>query len=87
LSSINIGDEMTTASPINNRKRYAGFADTATYAGYSTSHFRALVREGKFPKPIRPYGPGGKCIFDLDVVDAHMRALAVEQGVIPPNAA
>jgi len=77
---------MTTTSTIN-RKRYAGFAETAEYAGYSVSHFRHLVRTGKFPKPIRPYGPGGKCIFDLDVVDAHMHALAIEQGVITPTAA
>ena len=73
---------MTKTSPIN-RKRYAGFAETARYAGYSVSHFRALVRAGKFTKPIRPFGPGGKCIFDLDLVDNDMHALAVEQGVIP----
>jgi len=77
---------MTKTSPIN-RKRYAGFAETAAYAGYSVSHLRALVRAGKFTKPIRPFGPGGKCIFDLDVVDAHMHALAIEQGVITPTAA
>jgi hypothetical protein len=76
---------MTKPSPIN-RKRYASTAETAAYAGYSESHFRVLVRAGKFPQAIRPFGPGGKCIYDLDVVDDHLRALAVEQGVIPPTA-
>lgn len=77
---------MTKTSPIN-RKRYAGFAETAAYTGYSVSHLRALVRADKFTKPIRPFGPGGKCIFDLDLVDHDLHALAVEQGVIPPTAA
>lgn len=68
-------------------KRYAGFEETAEYVGYSVSHLRARVRAGKFTKPIRPFGPGGKCLFDLDLVDQDLHAVAVEQGVIPPTAA
>jgi hypothetical protein len=77
---------MTKPSPTN-RKRYAGTAETAAYVNYSESHFRALVRAGKVRKPIRPYGPNGKCLFDLDLIDDDLRALAVEQGVISPAAA
>ena len=77
---------MTKPSLIS-RKRYGDTAETAAYARYSPNHIRALVRAGKFPKPIRPYGPGGKCIWDLDVVDDHLRALAVAQGATPPTAA
>jgi hypothetical protein len=77
---------MTKPSPTT-RKRYAGIAETAAYLETSESHFRALVRAGKVPKPIRPYGPTGKCLWDLDLVDDHMRALGVAQGAIPPTAA
>jgi hypothetical protein len=87
-SSINnIGDAMTTTTSPINRKRYASTAQAAAYVNYSESHFRALVRAGKVRKPIRPYGPNGKCLFDLDLIDDDLRVLAIEQGVIPHNAA
>jgi hypothetical protein len=69
---------MTNTAP-NSRKRYANTAETAAYVRYTPNHLRALVRAGKFPKPMRPYGPGGKCIWDLDEVDGHLHAPAVEQ--------
>jgi hypothetical protein len=81
-SSQIVGDKMTKPSTLN-RSRYADTAETAAYARYSQSHLRALVRAGKFPKPVRPYGPGGKCLWDLDLIDDHIRWLAVQQGVIP----
>jgi prophage regulatory protein len=33
--------------------RVIGTAQAAAYLGYSTSHFRALVAQGRMPKPIR----------------------------------
>jgi predicted DNA-binding transcriptional regulator AlpA len=51
---------------------------------YSESHFRALVRAGKVPRPVRI---NGKLLWHESWLDNHMHALAVEQGAIPPNAA
>jgi hypothetical protein len=76
-----------TKPSLLSRRRYADTAEAAAYLRTSTSHFRALVRTGKVPRPVRPFGPNGKLIFDLDIIDAHMRSLAVEQGVIAPTAA
>jgi hypothetical protein len=69
------------------RGPYLGTAEAAAYLNYSESHFRFLARTGKVPKPIRPYGPNGKCLWDQSHLDDHMHSLAVEQGVIPPTAA
>jgi excisionase family DNA binding protein len=69
------------------RGPYLTTAEAAAYLKTSESHFRALVRAGKVPKPIRPYGPNGKCLWDESGLDAHMHALAIEQGVITPTAA
>ena len=75
-----IGDNMS--------QRYLTTAEAAAYLKLSESHFRALVRGGKLPKPIRPFGPSGKCLYDQPRLDEFMHALAVAQGVIvPTNAA
>jgi excisionase family DNA binding protein len=66
------------------RSPYLSTAEAAAYLNYSESHFRALVRAGKVPKPIRP---NGKCLWHQPLLDDFMHALAVSQGVIPPNAA
>jgi excisionase family DNA binding protein len=66
---------------------YFTTAEAAAYLKYSESHFRALVRAGKLPKPIRPFGPSGKCLHDKSLLDGRMHSLAVEQGVISPTAA
>lgn len=63
---------------------YLGTSDTAAYFGYSTSHFRALIRAGKVPRPVRI---NGKLLWRKSLLDEYRRALEVEQGVIPPNAA
>jgi predicted DNA-binding transcriptional regulator AlpA len=65
------------------RDPYFGTADAAAYVNYSESHFRALVRAGKVPRPLRI---GGKLLWRQSLLDAHMHALAVEQGVIPSTA-
>jgi excisionase family DNA binding protein len=77
---------MSQASTVHSR-RYLTTAEAAAYLNYSESHFRALVRNGKLPKPVRPFGPSGKCLYDKPLLDGHMHSLAVEQGVIPPTAA
>jgi excisionase family DNA binding protein len=69
------------------RGPYLTTAEAAAYLKTSESHFRALVRAGKVTKPIRPYGPTGKCLFSQPQLDDFMHASAVEQGVIPSNAA
>jgi excisionase family DNA binding protein len=66
---------------------YLTTAEAAAYLKTSESHFRALVRAGKVPKPIRPYGPTGKCLHPQPQLDDFMHASAVSQGVIPPAAA
>jgi hypothetical protein len=76
---------MSQTSPA--RSRYLDTAEAAAYLRTSESHFRAQVRAGKVPKPIRPYGPNGKCLWDQSQLDDHMHSLAIEQGVIPPTAA
>lgn len=63
---------------------YFGTAEAAQYYNYSESHFRALVRAGKVPQPVRI---NGKLLWRQSRLDAHARALEVAQGVIPPNAA
>ena len=35
---------------------FYGSAEAAAYFGYSLSHFRALVRAGKLPQPVRIAG-------------------------------
>lgn len=66
---------------------YLSTAEAAAHLKYSISHFRALVRVGKLPQPIRPYGPRGKMLYPRAVLDEFMLALAREQGVVPPTAA
>jgi predicted DNA-binding transcriptional regulator AlpA len=61
-----------------------GTADAATHVNYSESHFRALVRAGKVPRPVRL---NGKLLWRRSLLDQFLRALEVEQGVVPPNAA
>jgi predicted DNA-binding transcriptional regulator AlpA len=63
---------------------YLGTADAATHVNYSESHFRALVRAGKVPRPVRL---NGKLLWRRSLLDQFLRALEVEQGVVPPNAA
>lgn len=58
---------------------YRGTTDAAAFFNYSESHFRALVRAGKVPRPVRI---GGKLMWRQSLLDAHMRALEVAQGVI-----
>jgi predicted DNA-binding transcriptional regulator AlpA len=59
---------------------YLGTADAAAHLNYSESHFRALVRAGKVPRPVRV---NGKLLWRRSLLDAHMHALEVSQGVIP----
>jgi hypothetical protein len=61
------------------RDPYLGTADAAQHLNYSESHFRVLVRTGKVPRPIRI---NGKLLWRQSLLDAHMRALAIAQGVI-----
>jgi excisionase family DNA binding protein len=65
---------------------YLTTAESAAYLKTSENHIRAMVRAGKIPRPIRPYGPGGKCLWSQSTLDAHMHALAIAQGVITPTA-
>jgi predicted DNA-binding transcriptional regulator AlpA len=66
------------------RDPYLETRDAAQHLRYSESHFRALVRAGKVPQPVRIHG---KLLWRQSLLDAHMHALEVAQGVIPPNAA
>jgi predicted DNA-binding transcriptional regulator AlpA len=66
------------------RDPYFGTAEAAAYLNYSESHFRALARAGKVPRPVRI---NGKLLWRQSLLDAHMHSLAIEQGVLPPNAA
>jgi hypothetical protein len=50
---------------------------------YSESHFRALVRAGKVPPPIRI---NSKLLWRQSLLDAYMHELEIAQGVIPPAA-
>ena len=58
---------------------FFGTADAAAYLNYSESHFRALVRAGKVPPPLRI---NSKLLWRQSLLDQYMRALAVAQGVI-----
>jgi hypothetical protein len=60
---------------------FRGTADAAAFFNYSVSHFRALVRAGKLPRPVRV---AGKLMWRQSLLDAHAYALEVAQGVIPP---
>jgi hypothetical protein len=62
---------------------YLGTAEAAAHLNYSQSHFRALVRAGKVPGPVRI---NGKLLWRRSRLDAHMHALVVSQGVIPSTA-
>jgi predicted DNA-binding transcriptional regulator AlpA len=70
----------------NNASRdpYLETRDAAQHLRYSESHFRALVRAGKVPRPVRI---NGKLLWRQSLLDAHMHLLEIEQGVVPPNAA
>ena len=63
---------------------YLGTPDSAKELNYSESHFRALVRAGKVPRPVRI---NGKLLWRRSLLKAHMRELEIAQGVIPPTAA
>jgi predicted DNA-binding transcriptional regulator AlpA len=69
---------------MNQNDQYLETRDAAQYLRYSESHFRALVRAGKVPRPVRV---SNKLLWRQSLLDAHMRALEVAQGVIPPTAA
>ncbi|MGY3506648.1 helix-turn-helix transcriptional regulator [Bradyrhizobium sp. USDA 4471] len=58
--------------------RYLGTADAARYMNYSENHFRALIRAGKVPAPVRV---AGKFLWRQSLLDQHMHALEVAQGV------
>lgn len=62
---------------------YLGTADAAAHINYSESHFRALVRAGKVPQPVRIHG---KLLWRESTLDNFMHDLAVDQGVIEPAA-
>jgi excisionase family DNA binding protein len=63
---------------------YLGTADAAAQLNYSESHFRALVRAGRVPRPVRV---GSKLLWRRSLLDQFLRTLEVEQGVVPPPAA
>jgi hypothetical protein len=73
-----------TMNQNGNRDPYLETRDAAQHYRYSVSHFRALVRAGKVPQPVRI---NGKLLWRQSLLDAHMHSLEIEQGVIPPNAA
>jgi predicted DNA-binding transcriptional regulator AlpA len=58
---------------------FFGTAAAAAYLNYSESHFRALVRAGKVPPPLRI---NSKLLWRQSLLDQYMHALAVKQGVI-----
>jgi hypothetical protein len=66
------------------RDPYLNTNEAADYYNYRISQFRLLVRAGKLPRPVRV---NGKLLWRQSLLDAHMRSLEIEQGVIPPNAA
>jgi len=82
-----MSQQTITTSPHATRLRqldpYLGTADAAAHVKYSESHFRALVRAGKVPQPVRI---NGKLLWRQSLLDNFMHNLEVEQGVIPPNA-
>ena len=65
------------------RSPYLTTAEAAAYLNYCESHFRALVRAGKVPPPLRI---NGKLLWRQSLLDAHMHALEVAQGVVSPAA-
>jgi excisionase family DNA binding protein len=68
---------MSQASPA--RSPYLTTAEAAAYLSYSESHFRALVRAGRVPQPIRI---AHKLLWRQSLLDAHLHALEVAAGVI-----
>jgi predicted DNA-binding transcriptional regulator AlpA len=58
---------------------YLGTANAAKTINYSESHFRELVRAGKVPRPVRV---NGKLLWRQSVLEAHMRQLEIDQGVV-----
>ncbi len=65
--------------------RYLGTEEAAAYLGHSIVQFRALLKAGKIPPPVR-IGPR-KLLWRQSLLAEFALALEIEQGVIPPNAA
>jgi predicted DNA-binding transcriptional regulator AlpA len=61
------------------RDPYLVTREAAQHLHYSESHFRALVRTGKVPSPVRI---SGKLLWRQSMLDQFMHDLAVDQGVI-----
>jgi hypothetical protein len=53
-------------------------AQAAARLNYSLSHFRALARAGKVPRPIQPGGPGGKLLWRQSRLDKYLRTLEAD---------
>ena len=64
---------------------FYGSAEAAAYFGYSLSHFRALVRAGKLPQPVRI--AGRKLGWRASLLSKFADAIEAEQQVRPPSAA
>lgn len=67
---------MTIAAKHTSRKSldpFLGTDEVAAYFNYSTSHFRHLVRMGKFPKPVRI--SGRKLAWRQSVIDEYSAGL------------
>jgi predicted DNA-binding transcriptional regulator AlpA len=63
---------------LHERDRYLSTREAAGYVNYSINHFRALVRAGKIPPPTRI---ASKLLWRQSLLDAHLRALEMAQGV------
>jgi predicted DNA-binding transcriptional regulator AlpA len=62
---------------------FYGTPEAAAYFGYSLSHFRALVRAGKLPQPVRI--SGRKLGWRQSLLTEFADAIEAEQQVRPPS--
>jgi predicted DNA-binding transcriptional regulator AlpA len=64
---------------------FYGTPEAAAYFGYSVSHFRALVRAGKLPQPVRI--AGRKLGWRASLLSEFATAAEIEQQVRPSSSA
>jgi predicted DNA-binding transcriptional regulator AlpA len=78
---MNRNSEITKLPP----DPFYGTPEAAAYFGYSVSHFRALVRAGKLPQPVRI--AGRKLGWRASLLSEFATAAEIEQQVRPSSSA